>query len=323
MRFKNILITGGAGFIGSNIAKYFNKYYPSSNLFIFDKFNNGDKFKNGNYKYLGTFKNINNINAKVISGDICNNDDLKLLHNIKFDLIFHMAAISDTRASNEELVMKTNLNSFYEIISIAEKSKSKLVYASSASTYGSTKFNIQKIGQEDPNNIYGYSKLMMDNYTTEYLKNKPKIEIVGLRYFNVYGFGEDSKGKTASTILQFYNNIKNNRITYLFKNSEKIFRDFIYINDVVSCTVNAAVGNKIGLFNVGTGKERSFLEVYNILKSYLNSSIEPEYIENPFTSGYQNYTKADISRTVRELKFEPKYSLEDGIKNYIEILENI
>ena len=133
---KTILITGGAGFIGSNLAFYFQENFPKANIIIFDCFRNQSTFSNGNLTSFGHFKNLIGFRGSIITGDITNNDDLIKLNDYKFDYIFHQAAISDTRVYDQEIIMKTNLNSFYDLLGIAKKNKSTLVYASSAATYG-------------------------------------------------------------------------------------------------------------------------------------------------------------------------------------------
>ena len=133
---KTILITGGAGFIGSNLAFYFQETFPESKIIIFDCFRNEEVFSNGNLKSFGHYKNLIGFKGNVVCGDLNNKSDIELLSDYKFDYIFHQAAISDTRVYNQELVMSTNVNSFYEIIELAKKNQSTLIYASSAATYG-------------------------------------------------------------------------------------------------------------------------------------------------------------------------------------------
>ena len=118
---KTILITGGAGFIGSNLAFYFQDNFPDSKVIVFDCFRNTEVFENGNLKSFGHYENLINFQGQIICGNINNKTDLALLDDYKFDYIFHQAAISDTRIYDQELVMKTNVNSFYDILRLAKK----------------------------------------------------------------------------------------------------------------------------------------------------------------------------------------------------------
>ena len=317
---KNILITGGAGFIGSNLALHLKKKYPNCSVLIFDKFRGSQKFKNGNETSLGHYKNIKDFNDDVYCGDIISTSDLNFLRDsYNFDIIFHLAAISDTTASEQDLIIKNNLNSFNDIINLALKHRSKLIYASSAATYGASE-TVQKVGNENPLNVYGYTKLMMDNLAKKYYN---RLNIVGLRFFNVYGKNEFFKGKTASTILQFGLQILLGKNPKLFKGSDKIFRDFIYIDDVIQCCILAAKYDSSGIYNVGTGKSRSFLEVCQILSKNLNSDLQPLYIDNPYEKQYQFFTQADITNTIKDLGFNPIFNLEKGIQDYISEIQTI
>ena len=313
---KTILITGGAGFIGSNLAFYFQENYPEATVVVFDKFRSDETFSNGNLKSFGHFKNLLGFKGIIISGDINDSDALKKLESdYKFDYIFHQAAISDTTVAEQDVMMKTNVNAYEDLLKIAIKHKANMIYASSAATYGdSDRF---EVGFEQPNNAYGFSKVMMDNITYSYLKKDIDISIVGLKYFNVYGPREFFKNKTASMVVQFGHQILNGLTPKLFEGSDKIVRDFIYIDDIIQANIKACDPKQSGVYNVGTGKARSFEDIVDILQKELEINNGKEYIPNPFVGSYQFFTQANIETTQKNLGYEPKFSLEDGIKAYI------
>ena len=313
---KTILITGGAGFIGSNLAFYFQNNFPEAKIIVLDCFRSGEAFSNGNLKSFGHFKNLLGFRGIVISGDINDKDLLKQLEeNYSFDYIFHQAAISDTTVSEQDLMIKTNVNAYEELLKIAIKHKANMIYASSAATYGDS--NRFEIGYEQPNNAYGFSKVMMDNITSEYLKKDLDITIVGLKYFNVYGPKEFFKDKTSSMVVQFGHQILKGLTPKLFEGSDKILRDFIYIDDVIQANIKACSPKKSGVYNVGTGKARSFEDIVNILQKELEINNGKEYIPNPFIGSYQFFTQANIESTIENLGYKPRVEMEDGIKAYI------
>ena len=312
---KTILITGGAGFIGSNLAFYFQANFPESKVTVFDCFRNDETFNNGNLKSFGHYKNLIGFRGEIISGNINNKDDLSLLDKYNFDFIFHHAAISDTRVYDQEIIMKTNVNSFYDLLEIAKKDESVMVYASSAATYGNLP-SPQTVGQENPENPYGYSKYIMDQIAIRYSLENPDLTIVGLRFFNVYGPREYYKGNTSSMVIQLGHQILDGKVPRLFNNSNQILRDFIYIDDVVQANIKACTPKQNGTYNVGTGIPRNFQEIADILQKELDTDLGTDYFPNPY-NGYQMNTEADISSTKKNLDFEPKFSLERGIKAYI------
>ncbi len=313
---KNILITGAAGFIGSNLCFYFQENYPDANVVALDCFRSGETFSNGNLKSFGHFKNLLGFKGKVISGNINDKELLKdLEESYNFDYIFHQAAISDTTVQEQDLMIQTNVNAYENLLNIAIKHKANMIYASSAATYGDS--NRFEIGYEQPNNVYGFSKVMMDNITYKYLKDGVDISIVGLKYFNVYGPREFFKNKTASMVVQFGHQILNGQTPRLFEGSDKILRDFIYIEDVIQANIKACSPKKSGVYNVGTGKARSFEDIVNILQKELEIDNGKEYIPNPFIGSYQFFTQANIDSSKKSLGYEPKFSLEEGIKAYI------
>ena len=319
---KTILITGGAGFIGSNLAFYFQNNHPEAKVIVLDSFRSGEKLSNGNLKSFGHFKNLIGFRGEIISGDINDKDLLLDLEvNYKFDYIFHEAAISDTTALEQDLMIKTNVNAYKDLLELALAHDANMVYASSAATYGNAE-SPQRVGREAPQNVYGFSKLSMDNLSRTYMK-RGDISIVGLRYFNVYGPHEYFKNSTASMVLQFGHQILSGKNPRLFENSDKILRDFIYIEDIIQANIKAMEPKESGIYNVGTGKARSFQDIVDILQKELGTSLECEYIPNPFIGSYQFHTEADIALTKEALGYAPSYEMEDGIKAYVSEIKRV
>jgi len=322
LKDKTILITGGAGFIGSNLAFYFQNNHPDAKVVVLDSFRSGETLSNGNLKSFGHFKNLIGFKGEVISGDINDKDlllDLEI--NYKFDYIFHEAAISDTTALEQDLMIKTNVNAYKDLLELAIRHDANMIYASSAATYGNAP-SPQRVGRERPNNVYGFSKLSMDNISREYMKDCD-ISIVGLRYFNVYGKGEYFKNSTASMVLQFGHQILSGKNPKLFEGSDKILRDFIYVEDIIQANIKAMAPKESGVYNVGTGKARSFQDIVDILQKEMGTSLACEYIPNPFVGSYQFHTEADITTTKEMLGYEPKYEMEDGIAAYVDEIKRI
>ena len=315
-----ILITGGAGFIGSRIAQKLNQKYPDYKITITDKFNSNELRDNGNYKYFGSNRNIKNINAKIVQGDLSDLEWLKsFLYKNEFDVIFHQGAISDTTELNEEIVIKTNYSSFEIIMDYVMLRKAKLIYASSAATYGNS-ISPQSLNNEYfPENIYGYSKLLMDKLTLSSI-DKDSPSIIGLRYFNVYGPGEIYKQTTSSMILQLaYQAIHTGKVKLFEFGDQK--RDFVYIDDIIQANINAIDSKCSGVFNVGSGISRTFNDIVDLLSSNLKIEIQKEFIKNPYLF-YQNNTCADISSSTNNLNYRPSFSLEEGIMDYVKKIKN-
>ncbi|WP_104726485.1 ADP-glyceromanno-heptose 6-epimerase [Helicobacter felis] len=310
---KTIVITGGAGFIGSNLALYFQKHHPNANVIVLDKFRDQTPPSDS----LGHFKNLLNFHGEIITADI--NHDLSALKKINFDYLFHQAAISDTTQQNQELVMRTNHQAFMKLLKIADKKDARVIYASSAGVYGNTPAPNRVGFGEVPENVYGFSKLCMDK-SAQAFAQESYGRIIGLRYFNVYGPGEFYKHKTASMILQLGLQALQDQEVKLFEFGEQK-RDFVYIEDVIAANVKAIEAPRSGVYNVGSGVARSYNDIVAILKQHLGD-FKTTYIKNPYPF-FQNHTCADIEATCNDLDYTLRYSLEEGIKEYIPVIKEL
>jgi ADP-L-glycero-D-manno-heptose 6-epimerase len=212
-------------------------------------------------------------------------------------------------------MMEVNCEAFKELLKVAKDSRASVIYASSAATYGSLP-SPQTVGKESPENPYGFSKYAMDQIAYRYMKEHPQMHIIGLKYFNVYGAREFFKEKTASTVIQFGYQILSGKAPRLFEGSDKIVRDFVYIKDVIQANIKACAAKENGVFNVGTGKPRSFQDIADILQKELGTDYGTEYFPNPF-SGYQMHTQAEISTSRDILGYTPEWELEEGIRDYL------
>lgn len=298
-----VLITGASGFIGSNVVRLLES--QGIDTIILDNF----------YSSTSNFKNLSDFKGKFIFGDILDKDIFKKLPRV--DAVIHQAAITDTTLKDDSLMLKVNFSGFKNIVEYCLSKKIKLVYASSAGVYGDGPMPARETQSPQPLNAYAFSKYLCDRYVLNLTKKNKNLPIVGLRYFNVYGPGETHKGKSASMIYQLYLQMKESKRPRIFKHGEQK-RDFIYIKDVAQISVKALELSKSAILNVGTGKARSFNDIINLLNKNLNTNLEPDYFDNPYGGLYQEYTEADITNLTNILKIKPKYSLEEGIEDYIQ-----
>lgn len=298
---KNILVTGGAGFIGANLALELQNRFPKANLIALDDFRSA------------SFKNLAGYGGDFIAANVAEKDWLAGFKNRPLDTIFHMASITDTTVLDEKKMMFDNVEGFRNILELAAEKKAVLIYASSAAVYGSQDIPMKEGHGGRPNNIYGFSKWVMENLAKTYEGKIAKI--VGLRYFNVFGPRESFKGAAASMIYQLARQMMAGKRPRVFKYGEQK-RDFVYVKDVVALTLQALDARENTVVNSGTGQSTSFNEVIEILNESLGTDFEPEYFDNPFDF-YQNYTQADMSHTAKAIGFKPKYSTRDGILDYV------
>jgi ADP-L-glycero-D-manno-heptose 6-epimerase len=300
--YKHVVITGGAGFVGSNLVHEMAKRYPEADLTVVDDFRSGN------------FKNLEGFKGDVIAADLAGMDLKHYFAGRKVDLVFHLASITDTTDHHQFRQTRDNVESWRNLLNYFEGRKTRLVYASSAATYGIAA-GVNKVDQEPkPANVYAFSKVQLDNLARRWAKENPSQVVVGLRYFNVYGPREAHKGAASSMILQLAQQIRRGQPPRIFKHGEHI-RDFVYVKDIVNCTILAARARGSGIYNAGSGVPRSFNDIIANLNRVLNTQWQPEYIDNPHAH-YQPHTEADLTETTRALRYTPKFTLEKGIDDY-------
>lgn len=292
------LVTGGAGFIGSNLALELEK--RGHEVIVIDNFLTGHQ------------ENLERFHGKILNIDISKPFEL----HEKVDVMFHEAAITDPRFPDDEETLRANIEGFKNIIKLAKENNSKLVYASTAGLYGNGPVPMKEDQEKEILSAYGRSKMMMDDMTEKLFS---KMHIVGLRYFNVFGPREAGKGRPASMIYHLAKQIKEEKVPRIFKWGEQI-RDHIYVKDVVTATIKAA-NSKSGIYNVGTGIGTSFNDLIKALNKVFGTKHKPEYFDMPYDpKTYQNNTQADTSKAEKFLNFKAGWSLVDGIKDYMEEL---
>ncbi|HZZ42287.1 MAG TPA: NAD-dependent epimerase/dehydratase family protein [Tepidisphaeraceae bacterium] len=303
MRF---LVTGGAGFIGSNIAKAL-AADPANDVVAADSF------------LSATWRNLVDFPGDVLT--LKDSEDVaSILSAGPYDAIFHQASITGVIASdgsasvtNEVRMLRNNVETFRALLDHAVATKARMIYASSCSIYGRNPTPMRESQTPDPLNIYAFSKLSMERLAKKYA---PKLShpIIGLRYSNVYGPGEEHKGKLASMIHQLAKQMRSGTRPRIFRSGQQT-RDFVYIADVVQANLNSLHAKESGSFNVGAGQSWSFNQVVAELNRVLKTNLEPDYFENPY--GFtQDNTQVDLTLSSRILNYHPQHDLKSGIDAY-------
>ncbi|QLG62343.1 NAD-dependent epimerase/dehydratase family protein [Halorarum salinum] len=296
MQGKRVLVTGGAGFIGSNLA---NRLAERNEVVALDDL------------YLGTPDNLGD-DVEFVEGSVLD-DDLPA----DVDAVFHLAAMSSRNMHEEDPARgaRVNVEGFVNTVEQAQRAGCDLVvYASTSSIYGSRTEPSPEDMEVEARTGYEASKLAREHYG-DYYRNHHGMDVAGLRFFSVYqGFGgaEEHKGEYANTVAQFADLIANGEAPELFGDGSQT-RDFTHVDDVVRGIEAVADHRLNGIYNLGTGESYSFNEMVAMINDALGTDIEPEYVETPFDD-YVHDTKADVSKVHRATGWEPEIGFEEGVR---------
>lgn len=334
---SKIIVTGAAGFIGSYMVGYLNRK-GYNNIILVDDFSDWEKKSNYRNKRIADFVERDRF--------------IEWIYHEPFrpDFVFHLGARTDTTEFDYSVHEKWNVEYSKKIWDYCAEKKVPLIYASSAATYGSGELGYKDdhdiIGQLKPLNPYGVSKNEFDKWVLEQADNQPPFW-AGLKFFNVYGPNEYHKGRMASVIFHSFNQVKNTGKVKLFRSHKPEYkdgeqlRDFIHVDDVAAImywmmeVVNRqlAIGNgqpgseltfddsrlTSGIYNVGTGKARTFKDLVTAIFTSLNLKPEIEFIDTPedIREKYQYFTEADMKK-LRSAGYDKKFfSLEEGVNGYV------
>lgn len=307
-----IIVTGGAGFIGSNIIKALNDI-GRSDILVVDNLKNGAKFVNLVDLDIADYLDKEDFIASIMAGDNLGN----------VDAIFHEGACSSTTEWNGQYMMNNNYEYSKELLHYCIERDIAFLYASSAATYGGRSDHfIEERQYEKPLNVYGYSKFLFDQYVRKVL---PQItsQVCGFRYFNVYGPREGHKGSMASVAFHLNSQINQGQKPKLFAGSEKFKRDFIHVSDVAAVNLWCWQNKISGIFNCGTGKADSFQAVADaVIAFHQEKNLSVEYIAFPdkLKGCYQAFTEADLSKLRAAGYDKPFKTVAEGVANYMQWL---
>lgn len=313
-----ILVTGGAGFIGSAVIHELNRR-GLANILVTDFFGTDEKWKNLARLNFAEFRSVADVRASIREmGDLTAN----------VTTIFHLGACSSTTERDMDYLADNNYRFTMELMDFSVRRGVRLVYASSAATYGdgSRGFddNEEKLSELRPLNAYGFSKHLADLHARSrgWLR-----KVTGLKYFNVFGPNEGHKGDMRSVISKVYREARDNGVIKLFKSHHPKYgdgesvRDFIYVKDAARMTVDIAENAAAtGIYNIGTGKARSWNDVARAIFAALGVTPRIEYIEMPeaLRGKYQYFTEARMEKFLRVCPDSGcKFTLEDAVADYV------
>ncbi len=311
-----IIVTGGAGFIGSNLVKALCAR-GERQVLVVDDLSDGRKFTN-----LVDAEILDYLDKEVFLERL----DSGRLSLGKVRAVFHLGACSDTTEWDGRYMMRNNYEYSKQLLNHCRGREIACIYASSAAVYGAGREFIERADHERPINMYGYSKALFDHYARRHMGDTCP-QVVGLRYFNVYGPGEDHKGRMASMAFHLHTQICAGDEVRLFEGCDGYDagdqqRDFVHVDDAVA--VNLWFFDHpgcAGIFNVGTGRSQSFNDVARaVIAWHGHGRITYVPFPDDLKGCYQSYTEADLSR-LREAGCDVRFrTVEEGVGNYLDLL---
>jgi ADP-L-glycero-D-manno-heptose 6-epimerase len=327
MNAPTYIVTGGAGFVGSNLVAELLRRSPLAHVMVIDDFRSGSF---ANIVEACQRKGVGPFRGEVFAESVADLNLQPAIEGLEPTAVFHLAAITDTTVDDERKMIHDNTESVGDMIQACAAARIPLVYASSAATYGSPVHNRQPFHTAlagSPNNVYGFSKWLMElehariatDFAAEHARHP---HVVGLRYFNVFGPGEHRKGKMASMVYQLAVQILRGQIPRLFRDGTQS-RDQIFVDDVVDCTIAAAGANVTpGVYNLGSGAPTSFIDIVQVIFATLGTSTRIELFDMPprIRRFYQDFTCADMAATAQGLHWKPSHAPLDAMRAYVAFL---
>ena len=314
------IVTGAAGFIGANIVKALNDR-GESNIIAVDNLTKADKFKNlvdcEIADYLDKKDFISLVETGVLDGSV--------------EAVFHEGACSDTMETDGRYMMENNYRYSVSLLKFCQDNDAPFLYASSASVYGAGRVFREEREHEGPLNVYGYSKFLFDQ-TVRRMWDERGAQIVGFRYFNVYGPREQHKGGMASVAFHFHNQLRESGRVRLFEGSDgygpgEQRRDFIHVDDIVAVNLWLLDNPQVsGIFNLGTGRAQSFNDVAHAALRWMRARGQEgggiDYIPFPehLKGRYQSFTEADMCALRAAGYDRPFMDVESGVPAYLDWL---
>ena len=321
-----IVVTGAAGFIGSNIIQGLNQR-GITDIIAVDDLRDGDKFRNLADLHIADYQDAGDFYARFAKGDYGS-----------VEAVFHEGACSDTMETNGQYMMHNNYQLSCDLFAACQRQGARLLYASSAATYGGSASFVERPEFEKPLNVYGYSKLLFDNVVRRLLPSVTS-QVVGFRYFNVYGPREQHKARMASVAFHHFNQFRDTGKVRLFGEyggyaPGEQSRDFVFVNDVVAVNLwFLQHPDQSGIFNLGTGRAQPFNDVavatVNAVRALRGEAALPmaeliargllEYIDFPdaLKGKYQCFTQADLTQ-LRRTGCDHRFAdVATGIESYV------
>lgn len=310
MREKRVVVTGGAGFIGSNLAE---ELATSNNVIIIDDLSTGRK--------ENTASLLNKDNVKFIQGSIL---DAKLLQKFfrGIDFVFHLAALPSVPRSVQDPLTTNEVNitgTLNVLIAARDNKVKKVVYASSSSVYGDTPTLPKREDMlPNPQSPYALTKLVGEHYCRIFHQIY-RLPTICLRYFNVYGPRQNPDSQYAAVIPRFIVRVARGNPPVIYGNGEQT-RDFTYVRDVVQANLIAAQADATGIFNIGRGEGNSINKLAETIINVMEKDLQPVY--EPPLPGDIEHSLADISKA-KKMGYSPEFSLEIGLKETIESVKSL